>query len=146
MKKHLKRILSLVLALSMVAALGINAAASDALGDDLTEQEVLLNKETTLATNVFWSSAYSDLRTEHYITYEPNRNVIPMVTYGDVLTKINGREVKTLTDVSAIVNKYSAGDALTITVLRLEQSGSVARPTYKLTEYSFEIRVIEMYT
>ena len=42
MKKHMKRILSLALALSMVAALGINAAASDALGEDLTEQEVLV--------------------------------------------------------------------------------------------------------
>ena len=86
MKKHLKRILSLALALSTVAALSLNAAASDALGEDLTEQGVLLNKETTLATNVFWSSAYSDLRTEHYITYEPNRDVTPMVTYGNALT------------------------------------------------------------
>ena len=86
MKKHLKRILSLALALSMTAALSLNAAASDALGEDLTERDVLLNKDTELTTNVFWSSAYSDLRTEHYITYEPNRDVTPIVTYGGALT------------------------------------------------------------
>jgi len=35
---------------------------------------------------VFWSTAYSDLRTEHLVTYEPNRDVTPIVTYGGVLT------------------------------------------------------------
>ena len=86
MKKIFKRTLSLALAVVLTAGLGLPAAASDALGEDLTEQGVLLNKDTELTTNVFWSSAYSDLRTEHYITYEPNRDVTPIVTYGDVLT------------------------------------------------------------
>ncbi len=87
MKKIFKRTVSLVLAVSLTAALGLPAAASDALGEDLTEREVLLNKDTELTTNVFWSSAYSDLRTENYITYEPNRSVTPIVTYGDALTE-----------------------------------------------------------
>ena len=86
MKKFFKRTVSLVLAASLAASVGLTAAASDALGEDLTEREVLLNEETGLTTNVFWSSAYSDLRTENYITYEPNRDVTPIVTYGDVLT------------------------------------------------------------
>ena len=35
---------------------------------------------------MFWSTAYSDLRTENLITYTPNKTVTPIVTYGDVLT------------------------------------------------------------
>lgn len=35
---------------------------------------------------MFWSEAYSDLRTENLITYTPNQAVTPIVTYGDVLT------------------------------------------------------------
>ncbi len=86
--KHLfRRILSLSLALSLAAALALPAAASNALGEDLISQETVLNEETELATNVFWSSAYSDLRTENVITYSPNKDVTPIVTFGDVLTQ-----------------------------------------------------------
>ena len=74
------------LALSLMASLAVPALASDALGEDLTGQSTLLNEETELSTNVFWSSAYSDLRTEHLVTYEPNRDVTPIVTYGGALT------------------------------------------------------------
>ena len=35
---------------------------------------------------MFWSSSYSDLRTENVITYSPNRDVTPMVTFGGSLT------------------------------------------------------------
>lgn len=87
MKKFLKQTVSLALSAALLAGIGLPAAASDALGEDLTEREALLHEETQLSTNVFWSSAYSDLRTEHYITYEPNRDVTPMVTYGSVLTE-----------------------------------------------------------
>lgn len=86
MKKPFRTALSLLLALSLSAALAAPCAASEALGDDLTEEETLLHEETTLATNVFWSTANSDLRTENLITYIPNRDVTPIVTYGSVLT------------------------------------------------------------
>ena len=86
MKKFLHRTLSLLLSLSLVSSLAVTAAASEALGEDLTSQETLLNQETQLSTNVFWSTAYSDLRTENLITYAPNDDVTPVVTYGDTLT------------------------------------------------------------
>ena len=86
MKRILKKILSVGLALSLTASLAAPALASEALGEELTEQNILLNKDTELISNVFWSSAYSDLRTEYAVVYEPNRSVKPIVTYGDVLT------------------------------------------------------------
>lgn len=55
-------------------------------GEDLTAKDTLIHRETQLSTNVFWSEAYSDLRTENLITYTPNQAVTPIVTYGDVLT------------------------------------------------------------
>ena len=85
MKQLFRKSLSLLLALTLLSGLAIPALASDALGEDLKQQEVLLNEETRLSTNVFWSTAYSDLRTEHYITYTPNRDVTPIVTSGGVL-------------------------------------------------------------
>ena len=86
MKKALRKTLSLFLAFTLLCSLGLTAAASDALGEDLTSKETLLNRETQLSTNVFWSTAYSDLRTENVITYSPNDDVTPMVTYGGSLT------------------------------------------------------------
>lgn len=86
MKHFLRKTLSLVLALSLSGALALPAAASDALGSDLTARDTLLNEQTQLSTNVFWSSAYSDLRTENLITYKPNTSVTPVVTFGSVLT------------------------------------------------------------
>lgn len=86
MKTRTRRFLSLLLSFSLVSALTLPAAASDALGEDLTAKDVLLHQKTQLSTNVFWSTAYSDLRTENFITYTPNKSVTPIVTYGDVLT------------------------------------------------------------
>jgi exopolysaccharide biosynthesis protein len=88
MKKNLRRILSLALAL-LLAAGPVTAAASEALGDDLTSQTTTLHQNTQLATNVFWSNSYSDLRTENLITYSPGSAVTPIVTYGSVLTSCN---------------------------------------------------------
>lgn len=85
--KHLfRKTLSLFLTLTLAASLSLPAAASEALGDDLTAKDTLLNEETQLSTNVFWSTSYSDRRTENLITYTPNERVTPIVTYGDVLT------------------------------------------------------------
>ena len=68
MKRFLRKTLSVLLALSIAGALALPAAASDAMGSDLTARDTLLHEQTQLSTNVFWSSAYSDLRTENLIT------------------------------------------------------------------------------
>lgn len=86
MKQFSKKLLSLLLVPALACSLALPAAASDALGEDLTTQNTLLNQETELSTNVFWSSSYSDLRTENVVTYTPNEDVTPIVTYGSVLT------------------------------------------------------------
>ena len=87
MKRILSRALSLLLALSLMAALAVpSALASEAMGDDLIATDTLLNRETQLSTNVFWSQVSSDYRTENLITYTPNDSVTPIVTYGGVLT------------------------------------------------------------
>ena len=87
MKNCFRKTLSLLLALSLLCALTLPAAASEALGEDLTSKEIILNEETQLSTNVFWSTSYSDLRQENFITYTPNRDVTPIVTFGGVLTQ-----------------------------------------------------------
>ena len=68
MKHVFRKTLSLVLSLVLLSSLSLPAFASEALGEDLKQQETVLNHETQLSTNVFWSTAYSDLRTEHFIT------------------------------------------------------------------------------
>ena len=88
MKIFLRRSLSFFLAL-LLASASIVAAASDSMGDDLLSQSTVIHKSTALSTNVFWSSAYTDLRTENLITYTPSTAVTPIVTYGDTLTAVN---------------------------------------------------------
>lgn len=86
MRKILRRTLSLLLALIVPATLMISAAASEALGEDLTKKDTLINESTTLSSNVFWSSSYSDFRTENLITYQPNGAVHPLVTSCGAMT------------------------------------------------------------
>ena len=85
MKQLIRRSVSVLLALTLLSGLALPAAASEALGEDLTQQTVELHRQTQLNREVFWSSTYSDLRTEHYITYTPSEDVTTIVTYGDVL-------------------------------------------------------------
>ena len=86
MKTHIRKMTSLLLSFSLLGALSLPAAASEALGEDLSAKDTVIHEETQLSTNVFWSTAYSDLRTENLITYSPNKTVTPIVTYGGVLT------------------------------------------------------------
>ena len=85
MKQFFPRALSLLLTLALLSALATPALASQAMGDDLTAADTLLNRQTQLSTNVFWSSVSSDYRTENLITYTPNDSVTPIVTYGAAL-------------------------------------------------------------
>ena len=86
MNKFLRKSLSLILTLALMTALAVPAFASEALGEDLTSKDTEVSKSTVLSTNVFWSTAYSDLRTENVVTYMPNSLVRPLVTYGGILT------------------------------------------------------------
>lgn len=86
MKRFFPKALALLLTLSLLSALAVPALASQAMGDDLISTDTLLNRQTQLSTNVFWSMVSSDYRTENLITYSPNESVTPMVTYGGVLT------------------------------------------------------------
>ena len=86
MKRFFPRALSLLLSLTLLAGLAVPIQASQALGDGLNSLDTLLNQQTQLSTNVFWSTVSSDYRTENLITYAPNASVTPIVTYGGVLT------------------------------------------------------------
>lgn len=88
MKKFLRSALSLGLAVGLLAT-SFTVSASDALGEDLSARDTKVNRDTVLSENVFWSTSMSDLRTEQYITYEPNDRVKPLVTFGDYLTQRN---------------------------------------------------------
>ncbi|MEG1878681.1 MAG: phosphodiester glycosidase family protein [Pseudoflavonifractor sp.] len=93
MKKRTIRATALVLALLM--GLAPMAAASEALGSEIQGSTTDISVGTKLTKQIFWSDTYSDLRTERYFTYTPNRSVTPQVAYGDKLTKR-----ATLTDMS----------------------------------------------
>ena len=87
MKRWMQRGAAFGLALLMTAG-AAGASASDALGWEIHTGRVPLSQGTELGKNIFWSDTYSDLRTEHYITYAPNENVTPTVAYGSkVLTR-----------------------------------------------------------
>ena len=86
MNKFLRSTLSLSIALILSASLAAPALASNALGEDLTAQSTEVGKSAVLSTDVFWSTTYSNLRTENLVTYTPNSAVTPLVTYGGVLT------------------------------------------------------------
>ena len=83
MKQFLRRGAALGLALAMTVTA---ASASQALGWDLHTGTAPVSVGTTLTTNHFWSDTYSDLRTEHYVTYTPSADVTPTVSYGEKVT------------------------------------------------------------
>ena len=83
----LRRVGAALLALAVSVSLALPAAASEALGEDLSAKDTTLHQGTALSRNVFWSSTYSDLRTENLITYSPSSQVKPMVTFGESLTQ-----------------------------------------------------------
>ena len=89
MRKVFRKIVSLLLAAGLLISLTLPAAASEALGEGLISHELLLNQGTRMTTGVFQSGSNLDLRRENFITYAPNGEVKPIVTYGSVLTEKN---------------------------------------------------------
>lgn len=92
MKKHARRLTALALALVLAFAMtGQTASASWALGEEKTERTVTLAEGVTFTNQSLWSASKSDLRTEHYITYNPNSGgaVRPVVYSGDYVPSLN---------------------------------------------------------
>lgn len=81
MKEIIKRGLALCLALCLALA-APPAFASEALGSELIGRTVRLATGTETTVNSLWSATYSDLRTERYITYQPNDTITPLVWHG----------------------------------------------------------------
>ena len=77
-----KRLVAAAVVLGMTSSM---ASASVALGHDLHQGNVDLSVGTDITQQIFWSDTYSDLRTEHYLTYTPNSDVLPTVAYGDTI-------------------------------------------------------------
>ncbi|MEA4955778.1 MAG: hypothetical protein VB096_09770, partial [Pseudoflavonifractor sp.] len=80
MKHWMKQFTATAMALSLT--IGQAALASDALGHALHSGTAALSQGAELTRGYFWSDTYSDLRTERYVTYQPNKNVMPTVAYG----------------------------------------------------------------
>lgn len=85
MNRFFLRAVSALLALSLLNGLTFFAAASAAMGEEVTQKDTPLHHQTQLSETVFWSSAYSDQRTEHLVTYTPSGAVRPTVRFGDAV-------------------------------------------------------------
>ena len=100
MKALLRKTISFTL-VAILSCTPLTAYASVALGDDLLDSSVAVNRETALHAGTFWSNTYSDLRQENYVVYTPNKSVTPIVTCGDYATQ--------LTTVTAAAKALEAG-------------------------------------
>ena len=90
MKRKTRSCLALFLALGILFSLSLPAVAySDALGEEVQQTDTVVHQDSRLSTNVFWSSYYSNFRTENFVVYKPNGTVKPLVTYGDALTDVS---------------------------------------------------------
>ena len=89
MKKFSKRLAAFALALLILTQAGQTASASWAIGSELIDRTVTLAPGTRLTTQSLWSASKSDLRTEHYITYTPGGEVVPVVYSGTYVASTN---------------------------------------------------------
>lgn len=96
MKQIQKRAMAVCLVLALLMTPSVQA--SDALGSQRYQRTVELAAGTTLGRSSLWSATYSDLRTEHYLTYSPNEQVTPMVYAGTYVT-----DMATLTEAAAVL-------------------------------------------
>lgn len=88
--KKIRSCLALFLVAAALLSLTFPALAdSEALGTTVQRTDTAIHQNTQLSTNVFWSSYFSNFRTENFVTYKPNGDVKPIVTYGDALTDVS---------------------------------------------------------
>ncbi len=64
---------------------------------------------------------------------------------GDIIKSVNGEEITRLAQITELMEKMEVGDELTVTVIRMIQSGGFMNYRYSLEEYTVKIRVIELY-
>ena len=81
MKRALSLILSLALVLALIPATAL--AVSDAYGNEVWLQDTAVHEGVTLSDNIYWSTYYSQLRHEYYITYTPSQQVMAVAAYGE---------------------------------------------------------------
>ncbi len=89
MKKFGTRLTALALACVLAAGTAQTAFASMALGSDVIARTTQLAEGVALTSQSLWSASKSDLRTEHYITYDPTGGVKPMVFSGTYVASTN---------------------------------------------------------
>ncbi len=91
MKKARKRVTAVLLATAMTAALAVGqlAFASPALGTELVDQMTELAPGVTLVDGSLWSATFTDLRSEHYVTYTPGSGVDVMLFSGTYVASTN---------------------------------------------------------
>ncbi|MBR4545689.1 MAG: phosphodiester glycosidase family protein [Oscillibacter sp.] len=88
--RKIRSCLALFLVAASLLSLTFPALAdSEALGTTVQRTDTAIHQNTQLSTNVFWSSYFSNFRTENFVTYKPNGDVKPLVTYGDALTDVS---------------------------------------------------------
>jgi exopolysaccharide biosynthesis protein len=81
MKRHLMRLLALLICLALPA----QSAGAAVLGGILRQNSQTIATGTTYRTTTYWSSNASGRETEHLYTYSPNSTVTPQVYYGTTL-------------------------------------------------------------
>lgn len=77
---------SLALGLAAALALAPAVSASQALGTELHTVTLPLAQGVEMTRQHLWSATYSDLRTEHFMTYTPTEGIRPTVAYGEKVT------------------------------------------------------------
>ena len=85
MKKSILR-RSLALCLTAALTLAPAASASQALGTEIHTVTLPLAQGVEMTKQNLWSATYSDLRTEHFMTYNPSEGIRPVVAYGEKIT------------------------------------------------------------
>jgi len=81
MKKFFRHGAAFFMAVGLI--LTSSSASSDLLGSKLRGQAVAVAPGVTITDQTFWSTEYSDLRSEYYAEYTPGSGVLPIVSYGD---------------------------------------------------------------
>ena len=64
---------------------------------------------------------------------------------GDIIKSVNGIEITKLDQITELMSTMDVGEELTVTVIRMIQSGGFMNYRYSLKEYTIKIRVIELY-
>lgn len=86
MKQIARKALAMTLTLALLLTSAPAALASYALGSELHTVTQSLGEGVEVTRQYLWSATYSDLRTEHYLTYTPAEGIRPALLYGDSIT------------------------------------------------------------